>query len=32
MERRKETLGDIGFIAFIVLVWAYALIPMVING
>lgn len=32
MEKLKDRLGDIGFIVFIVLVWAYALIPMVING
>jgi hypothetical protein len=32
MEKLKETLSNIGFIAFIVLVWAYTIIPMVIGG
>lgn len=32
MEKLKDRLGDIGFIAFIVLVWAYTIIPMAFGG
>ena len=32
MEKVKDILSNIGFIAFIVLVWAYSIIPMIIGG